>query len=251
MVMTKKAVINNRIPVLISWEYPFVSKVVLLFHSFLHSKEDMLPFSHKLAQKGYLCINVDIDRHGDRENYQDQFPWQSFYDVVFQTANEIPIILDQLEAWKGEKLKNIATLGVSMGGMISLSAPIIDKRVVRVVSILSSGNYSELSRVNHATVLRRFFSDNQLDKESYYRSIDENAQLYDPIHHLSVFRRVCLLMINGTMDNVIPIASVEKFQKILSEQNRDFLQNYEFVKIPGAGHELMNRMVSRAIDWML
>lgn len=250
MTITKNEVFANKIPALVSWESPFASKIILLFHSFLHSKEDMLSFSHKLVQKGYICVSIDIDRHGDRGNYQKPFPWQHFYDVIFSTLYEIPIVLDQLEEWKGEKINNVTTLGVSMGGMIALSSPVIDKRINRVVSILSSGNYAELARNDQVTILRRFFSDNKFDKDTYYSSIERNAQNCDPYYHVSSYQKIHLLMINGTMDNVIPIGCVENFQKKLFEANDERLQDYQFIKIPGAGHELTNDMIKYAINWI-
>ncbi len=230
---------------------PGKKKLVVLYHSYLDSKEFMLNFAYRLAEMGFLAVAVDLDRHGERDNYVvGKFPWKEFYNTVFKTAQEITTVINYFVEKEEVENGNITVLGTSMGGLTAFAASIVDERVNNIASIMASANYPQLARVKETSTLRRFFSDNIYCKDEFIKNVEKKSEIFDPYYNISMMPPKRIFMINGTVDMAIPIKIVEDFQEKLISEYKDKRSNLKFISIPGGGHLLSREMYEETLIWV-
>lgn len=225
-------------------------RLVVLYHAYLDTKEFMLNFAYKLAEIGFLAVAVDLDRHGERANYNKKFPWQEFYNTIFRTAQEINTIIDYFVANGNAQNGNVTVLGTSLGGLTAFAAAIRDERVCNIATILASANFPQLARVGQTSTLKRFFSDNICNKDDYIENVEKMSVIYDPYYNISSLPPKRIFMINGTVDMAIPFLIVEDFQQKLKLAYKDISDKLEFISVPGAGHFLSRDMYDKVLNWM-
>lgn len=222
---------------------------IIIYHSFAHSKEDTLNIAYFLAEMGFMCICVDMDRHGERDNYNEKFPYKYFYSSMFNSAKDITQIIDYLN--EDENIhQDISVVGISLGGMAALTSGVVDRRVKNIVTILASGNFIRLAQQKNSRVLSRILSDNQYDKEYMIKNTESLSKLYDPYYNCEQFSDKRLLMINGSIDMVIPLKIAKDFINRISDCNYANKENYELVVINGLGHEVHKIMIDKACIWL-
>lgn len=250
-VIIQKDKVGN-IPLLISKidSYTVYKGLVIVYHPFLKAKENMLPYTYVMAESGFIAAAIDMQRHGERDNYEEKFPWQEFYNTAFETADEITDIIDYfLENYTFEH-SEVTVTGVSLGGIAALSASMLDERIKNIALIVSSGNFSALARVRKRSVLRRFYTDNQCDETKFLADVDNNAKKYDPYLAPQKMRGKKLLMINGAFDFAFPPQIVKDCQGKIMEVKQDEEWMLEFIEMKNTGHEVNNKMISVLFNWI-
>lgn len=225
-------------------------RLILLYHQYLDRKESMLNFAFRLAQENYFTVCIDIDRHGDRNNYDKKFPSRELYNVVFQTAEEVSSVIDYFAQIYNIHTDNVAALGVSLGGKVALASSMKDERITHVASLLSAPNFPKIANEHKEKVLTRFFADNSTYSKEYLREINENAKIYDPYFNIEKFTNKQSLFINGTLDTTFPISMIKDFQEKLHKYNEKNDSIHEFVAMPGTGHQINNEMIGMTMEWI-
>lgn len=241
----------NTIPVIcISKKSEEKQKLVLLYHQFLDRKESMLNFAYRLAEYGFFTVCIDIDRHGDRSNFENKFPARELYNVLFDTAEEVVSVIDYYCENHHILPDNISVLGVSLGGKVAITASMMDNRITHVVALLSSPNFPEIAKRHNEKVLSRFFADNAQCDETYIQEINVRSKLLDPYYNIDKFASKNSLLINGLLDTTFPIEIIKDFQQKLQSSNsaKDTYHDFEFIS--KAGHQLNNGMIHTAIQWI-
>ena len=77
---------------------------ILFYHGLGVSKQAHLYEMGRLAKAGFLVVGIDAVGHGERrypdydERFEEKRSHDTYYQVVRQTIDEIPSIVDQLEA---------------------------------------------------------------------------------------------------------------------------------------------------------
>lgn len=101
---------------------------VLLWHGFTGSKEVQRTEAISLARHGYLAITLDAVGHGDRRfpdfdrRFVPELADRSFFQVVQQTAAEVPAVLEALRERDWAVPGRLGGCGISMGGAILFGA---------------------------------------------------------------------------------------------------------------------------------
>lgn len=239
----------NGIPVIVAVSGNAHKKLVLFYHQFLRTKEDMLPLIYLLAKMGYVAIAPDMRSHGERIDYTGEFPWQRFYESAFETAEEASNVIDYAFDRYEIEYKDVTVIGASLGGIAALSASMTDERIANIGVIISSGDFSSLCRVKKRSVLRRFYSDNNYDENEFVKDVDVKSVTYDPYLNMERMLHKRILMINGSFDLAFPVDVVTRFQKKMMEYKKEELDTMEFYLLKNAGHEFNNEMRNIVCEW--
>ncbi|BBM88096.1 alpha/beta hydrolase family protein [Candidatus Uabimicrobium amorphum] len=119
---------------------------ILFFHGLGASKDVQLHDLENLAQHGFLVVGIDNVGHGERkyEDFDTRFSTkntnleQDFQQAVLETAQEVPILIEELQ--KRDLIHNakVGVTGISMGGFITYRALVEYPKFKAAVSILGS-----------------------------------------------------------------------------------------------------------------
>lgn len=254
-IIIKHIYINGSIPALIIKSTKINSgilrKTVIIYHSFAHAKENTIYIGYELAKQGFICLCIDLDRHGERMNVSEKFPYQYFYDCMIQTALEIDVVINYLTGNEAVTENDITVMGISLGGMAAFSAAVIENRIQNIITIASSANFTELARHNRKPSLARILSDNQYNIDEVISNTLQLSKEFDPYYNINKIENKNLLMINGGLDTEIPIRIVKDFQNKLENYNSIFRSKRDFIIMNGIGHQVQNIMIKKACEWLL
>lgn len=135
---------------------------VLVLHGLTASKEIQRTEALSLARHGYLAVALDAVGHGARRypDFEERFAEArmepSFYEVVEQSAAELPAVLDALRARGWALPGRVGACGISMGGFILFGAVVARVALDAVVPLVASPHWVLSTRSPHLQ-LDRFF----------------------------------------------------------------------------------------------
>lgn len=133
-------------------EGPQRAPAVLFYHGLRASKEGQRKEGRSLAQAGFAAVVVDAPHHGARRSDRlEQLRGAEgdaadliFFKMVREAVDEVPGLVSLLLA---EGHPSVAIAGISMGGYIALAGAVDEPRLVAVVSILGSPDWTPDSGV--------------------------------------------------------------------------------------------------------
>jgi len=124
---------------------------VIMLHGTGGSKEQMRPWLEEFAGRGWLAVAIDARYHGDRANgkkgsdaYNEAITkaWRTpkeqpqehpfYYDTVWDLWR----LVDYLNTRPDVDVKNIAMVGISMGGIQTWLAASVDERVKVIIPLI-------------------------------------------------------------------------------------------------------------------
>jgi uncharacterized protein len=183
---------------------------VLILHGATASKEVQYRESHSLAERGYLAVAIDAAGHGDRrypegdERLAEQRAQQTFYDIVAQTAAELPAVIEALEARGWAQRGRLGAVGISMGGFILFGALVARCRLDAVVPIVASPRWKLIEPSPH-----------------------QQRDRYFPTP---------LLMITGSADAVVPPEAARQLHEALQPKYAEAPERLRYLELPGEEH---------------
>ena len=135
-------------PALLAWsgDHERSRPAVLWLHGFTADKDTDRHELARLAEAGFVAVGIDLAGHGERKlpAFDAHFvgtPSQverRFYELVAQTTDEIPSIVDELGAMDLVDDNRLGVTGVSMGGHITYAAVVTEPRIRSAVALLGS-----------------------------------------------------------------------------------------------------------------
>jgi uncharacterized protein len=120
---------------------------VLILHGLTARKEAQHLDARSLAERGYLAVALDAVGHGERRylDFDARFAAgdpdrgeRSFFEVVQQSAAELPIVLEAMAARGWAHPGRVGAVGISMGGFILFGAVAARCRLDAVATIVAS-----------------------------------------------------------------------------------------------------------------
>lgn len=202
---------------------------VLWFHGFTAGKVTHRPELAALAEAGFLAVGIDAAGHGERRlpDFEARFSGtkdetdREFYALVAATVAEVPGILDDLCGAGLADAARIGVAGVSMGGMITYGAAVIDARILAAVALLASPEWPHPA--------------------SPHREIDR-------------FFPTALLSITAGRDETVPPGAARAFHAELEGRYRREPERLRYVEIEESFHlmtpEDWERSIRETIDWL-
>jgi dienelactone hydrolase len=209
---------------------------VLVYHGLAASKEVQRKECQALAEAGLLAVAVDAVGHGERRfpNFESQVSSnQAFHhmlDMVNRSADELPAIVNALEALLGSRAGRFGVTGISMGGYIAYAAPSREPRLEAVVPVLGSPDWR----------LGAWPDDPLLPRS--------------PCLAPQGFPRRALLALNAGRDRSVPPTASRRFVEELRPLYRDSPDRLDYREYPESEHlmreEDWNDLWARVVRWM-
>ncbi len=203
---------------------------ILFFHGLTGSKEAQVLALEDLASSGFLAVGIDAVGHGERryadfdQRFSDENPdaYREFLNVVIATAQEVPLILDELSRMRLLNREKIGIAGISLGGHIAYAAIPLETRFKVAATILGSPQWKiDLPESPH----------NHLDKFSSIRLISQNAG----------------------QDEIVSAAYARRFHTILKARYSDYDERFNYIEYPGSGHFMQendwNHCWAKTLTW--
>jgi dienelactone hydrolase len=243
-------VAERKIPVLIAYEGEPRKPLVICQHGFSGNKEGMLGTCLKLATEGFVAAAMDAVKHGERRDPNLLANLGGDPSLMFQvligTVEDVRTVIDYLGEVLGADLKTVGMMGVSMGAITTLLAATMEDRLKAAVSVIGGADFGTL--VRKSSLGRIGLPVGQMTQ--FVESAGELIKRYDPIHNVQRFRSMPLLLLNGELDDLIPLECAQSLYEALRPQYQATPERLKMKVYPGVGHEYTHEMEDEAVDWL-
>ncbi|WP_372371018.1 alpha/beta hydrolase family protein [Candidatus Uabimicrobium sp. HlEnr_7] len=208
---------------------------ILFFHGLGASKDAQIHDLKNLAKSGFLVVGVDNVGHGERRylDFEQKFSVQNpdlerdFQQAVLETAQEVPIIIEELEKKELIFNGNIGITGISMGGFVTYRAVIEYAHFKAAVSILGSPKW-------------------------------KNNDSHSPHLYMQKFAPTALMSLNAGKDTSVPAFEAKNFHGELAEYYTE-INKLEYIEYPDSEHfmlendwnDLWNNMTKWFSKWLV
>ena len=210
----------------------------------------MLGTCLKLANEGFVAAAMDAVKHGERRDPDllaslGEDPSQMFQ-ILIGTAEDVRTTIDYLGEVLGVDQKMVGMMGVSMGAITTLLAATMEDRLNAAVSVIGGADFQTL--VRKSSLERIGLSVGQMTQ--FVKSAGELIKRYDPINNVQRFRTIPLLLLNGELDDLIPLECAQSLYEALKPQYQATPERLKMKVYPGVGHEYTHEMEDEAVDWL-
>ena len=210
---------------------------VVLLHGYGLDHETLIPWALHLAERGWLCVPIDLRGHGLSGGDRLTFG--------IREARDLMGLLDELER-RGQVEPPIQVLGVSYGAAIALRWSGLDPRIRSVVAITPYDRLEtavEGLRESYAAWVPRHLTLKAV--EAMPRLLDQPPGGLDPIGWVRERPRPALL-VGADADPVAPRSSIEALKSAAPGSSAVF--------IPETSHEMapfrLDLLVDPVAQWL-
>jgi dienelactone hydrolase len=221
--------------------------LILFAHGFENSKEKVLKYGIRFAERGFFTVMMDAPMHGERRNsrlFRERYgrqesrgaAWSNRLILMKEYLSEILAILDFFRADGRIDADRTGVAGISMGGTIALLAASRDSRIGSVVSFVPVLDFENVPELRD---LRR----------DYPVELDESRE-YDPIYLFDRAPASGICVLCGEEDEVVGSKGARKLDGILARLYSERPSAYLFREYPGTGHAVSAQMADDAIEWL-
>lgn len=213
---------------------------VFVYHGWQNSKEEQLIDAYEIAKKGYRVIVPDVTGHGERQ--ETQITEQDFFDIVIQTVQELPQLVDYLNEQQLIDLNRIAVTGMSMGGIITCAA-LTQYDWIKTAAILMGS--PQLVNFSHYLIDKANAEQLATLPDMLLTQLTEQLTKYDLSQHLEMISHKALFFWHDRLDRVVPYHLTAEFiQKVNSQID------ITFNKTAGRGHRVKQDIKIQVADFL-
>lgn len=240
---------KEEIPALVFYKDGAPKPVVICQHGFTGKKEDVLSTCLRLADAGFVAVAIDAAKHGERSDRDLLVKLREnpilFLQILLGTVEDIRKVIDYLEQSPKADLERVGMMGVSMGGIITLLTATLEERVKAIVSVIGGGDYRTL--IKKSSLNKVGLSIESLEKLG--ESAKEFVKKYDPINNVHRFRSMPILLLNGELDDIIPLECASSLYNALKPLYKSAPDKLKMKVYPKIGHEYTPKMETDAVEW--
>jgi dienelactone hydrolase len=241
---------ERKIPMLIAYQGEPRKPLVICQHGFNGNKEGMLGTILRLANEGFVAAAMDAVNHGERRDPDILAKLGKDPSLMFQmligTAEDVRTMIDYLGEVLGADQDRAGMMGVSMGAITTLLAATMEDRLKAAVSVIGGADFQTLVRKSHLERIGLPMG----QMAQFAESAGELIKKYDPIHNVQRFRSIPLLLLNGELDDLIPLECAQSLYEALKPQYRATPERLKMKVYPGVGHEYTHEMEDEAVHWL-
>ncbi|TLN06263.1 hypothetical protein FDZ71_11115 [bacterium] len=168
------------------------------------------------------------------------------FQVLIGTAEDVKTVIDYLGEVLGADQRISGMMGVSMGGITTLLAATMEDRLKAAVSVIGGPDFQTLAR--KSSLERIGLPVGQMTQ--FIESAGELIKRYDPLYNVQRFRSIPLLLLNGELDDLIPLACAQSLYEALKPQYQATPEKLKMKVYPGVGHQYTHEMEDDAVDWL-
>lgn len=241
---------EGRIPALVFYKNDTKKPLVICLHGFTGNKESMLTTCLMLADAGFVAVSIDAEMHGERRDPDivrtlSQDPTQLFR-IFTTTVDDVGKVID----YAGENLRvdveRVGMMGVSMGAIITLLAATAEERLKAIVSVIGGANFQVLAK--KSSLYKIGFKTRLVTKFAQFAG--DLIGKYDPVNKAHLFRSMPVLLLNGELDDLIPLECASSLYEALKPNYQDTPDKLRMKVYKGVGHEYTSEMEKEAVEWL-
>jgi dienelactone hydrolase len=222
--------------------------LVIMIHGLAARKENVLPYAYYVAAEGYHTILFDAHNHGELETaqfreYSDVEKKVHMFTVIFESSKNITTIITAFADHPSVDSNRVGLVGFSMGGMIVYDyiSRLRSPKVKAAVPIIATPEWGK--------AIRR----NVTGDPDYAKHFDEQKILRieqrQPSNYLSALKDFPLLILNGELDEIMPIEDTRSFYQ-KARQNYTQQKLIQLIEYENIGHTPTFEMISDAVAWL-
>jgi dipeptidyl aminopeptidase/acylaminoacyl peptidase len=216
--------------------------VLLLLHGMGGRKEELLAVAAMASAAGYATVAIDAPLHGERKvdskaiiDPDARLTRQHWIDAIVDWRRAI----DYLQTRSDIDSKRLIILGTSMGGMMGSMLAGADDRVSAAAILIAGGDWMTLFKgSSHKSVA--IFRD-KTDAE-VSALVEQYMADIDPVKWISKVAPRPVLFINGSKDDIIPMASAEALINAAKEPKDVYWD--------AVGHTVSPMRLATILDWI-
>lgn len=223
--------------------------VIVIHHA---GGEDSLmeKLSKKLARQNYAVLKIWLPHYGPRAarngpKYMSAFMRNgstSFVRAFRQSVQDLRMAFDWLSQRPETSKTRIGMAGFSLGAMIGALLLGVHQRFSRAVLVLGSGNILSLLK---QPVAKKFFPTQPLKQLLREENLASKLKTIEPLTFAPRVRDDTVLMINGTVDMVIPDQYVRNLQRAMGDQHIQwYLTGHQSLQM------IQDRVFQRGLQFM-
>lgn len=205
--------------------------IVIIQHGLTGKKEEMLEFGKEFARRGYYVIIPDAYGHGESG---EQEPL-SVIEMAIKTGESFDIILKNYDGHELADNSRLGITGMSMGGFSAFYYAVNGKYKTTVLgSMYSTPDWEKLIGGDVLYVDRNVSTEIPMLEEKDRNEIDALIKEKTPYKYKNILEQIPMLLINGELDPIIPLNSIQPFYEELHKTAADM----RLQVIKKQGHEL-------------
>ncbi|WP_158497939.1 prolyl oligopeptidase family serine peptidase [Candidatus Izimaplasma bacterium HR1] len=205
--------------------------LIFIQHGYQSNKEygaDYLALT--LARMGYFVVSIDAYKHGERieEPYLSKNEQGMLLEapaVIRHTSIDI-IKLHRIR-YK-ERFPKFDLIGISMGAMIAYYTATKTDKIRNLIPVIGTPDF--MYQANHNLTAAGIKVDEYLNEDAI-----NYLERISPINKVSRMKYEKLLMLNGTIDEIVPVIPTVRFIEEYDPHNYEF-KTYE------TGHDVHRKM---------
>lgn len=205
-----------------------VRGTVLVHHGLGGSIDGQTKELVTLAERGFLAVGVDNVGHGARAwpdleaRLSGPGVEEEFLGAVYDTAAELPRLVDALLARGWAHESGLGQTGISMGGFVSYRARLEEPRLVALCPVLGTPRWKRFEDL-------------------------------EPARFAEAFAPVALLAQNAGADVNVPPEDAREFHEMLRPLYLAHPERLDYVEFPDCEHFMpedeWNRLWANVLDW--
>lgn len=209
--------------------------LIVVLHGLRSCKEALLPSLYEFARHGFRAVALDTWMHGERpETAAREVAMGADYlaataKIIEGTAQDVTRLLDHFGA------SEAGIHGISLGGYITFAALLTEPRLYAASVAMGSPDW--------VGPLRRFGlgpGHPAFDRAAALNPLDLLPQMLPPRP---------LLMLHGTLDDVVPVEGVTDLEKRLHPLYAAHAERLKLTLYPGLGHHYTDDMLRQTTAW--
>jgi len=221
--------------------------LIIIFHGFLGRKEKNLEQAYILAIEGFFVIIYDLFMHGEQEtedfrksDYGDKVG--KIFDIHSETTKYIDILIKAFENSELVDTKRTGLMGFSIGGNIVFNyiSKFLNNNIKAAIPVLATPFWER--------PLREYIAENSMAEKYFDESKILLIRKIQPYNGLKKLRDFPLFIINGEIDNIVPIDEMRKLYEEL-KHNYNNSENLKFSEYKGVGHQVTKEMFMQSALW--
>lgn len=224
-------------------EYDGKRPIVFFNHGLGGNKEQVISYAKKIADAGYVAVIQDCAGHG--ETVSDET--LDFFDMIQSTALGCMDILRFYDGSGQVDSSRYAVCGISMGGMVALYlGAYSENRPQAVATICSTPDFASLLGSKEIYVQSTEGALSSIDDEEQRKELIMAMAINSPDQNMEQLLQIPILLINGTADEIVPVAGIRSFEA-KSSLYENFLQcDY----IEGRGHDISEGDLEKILEFI-
>jgi dienelactone hydrolase len=271
---------SNRVPgiLLKSEKVSGRRPVVIALHGTGGSKQNLLAFCRKLAERGFIAVAIDGRYHGERKSGKGQQDYENAivrawhgnaeHPLYYDTVWDVMRLVDYLQTRDDVDAQRIGLIGISKGGIETYLAAAADPRIAAAVPCIGVQSFRWELRHNdwqgRISTFQKAFetvaqdagqrkADSAFVKKFYARVIPGIDSEFDGPQMLKQIAPRPLLVINSDSDVHTPLPSVQEAVVAAEKAYAASHAREHFAVIiqKKTGHKVLPESELAAMDWFI